>query len=117
MKKLILTLLAGLLITFLTTAQNTYTLKGSSLSFTSADEFMNIYDNTGYAVYKSPRIEVTMKKISSIAISGFDEELSKQFPVKQYIITKKVNLTIQPIKRASFIWEQKRAVNHIMQKD
>lgn len=67
-------------------AQNTYTLKESDISFKSSEQFLAMYDNPGYAVYKNDRIELTMSIIRFVNIGGLEKELAKRLPEKEYTV-------------------------------
>jgi uncharacterized protein YkwD len=70
-------------------AQKTYSLQECDLSFSSTEDFVAVYDNPGYAVYKSQQVEVTLNIIRFFDKSGMDKELNKYLPEKEYTVTKK----------------------------
>jgi len=101
MKKYII----GFALSFITLTlmgQNSYSLKGSSLSFSSTDAYVNIYDNTDYALYKNSYVEVSIKKVSMSENARFETELLTFFDSKTYTVNTKNKLVNTTNQKALF---------------
>jgi uncharacterized protein YkwD len=62
------------------------------MAFSSTDEFMELYNNPDYALFKSPRMEVSIKMVAPVSDHDLISELDKKVTDKDYIDIEKGQL-------------------------
>ena len=88
--------------------QKKYGIKGTDIAFTSPDDFVELYNNPDYALYKIPRIQVSIKLESNIKDADLMNELDQKVNDKLYNNIEKGILHETTNQTGIFYWASKK---------